>query len=1084
MTDSIGSRRRRRLRAVLLSIAMVVSVVTTATPAAAAGQTQLAVQPGEVQLSAGETTTVDVVVTNADGGVGAVGVHLALTNPSVASIESVSVKGDPGQQQIDVTASGASATVSAALMDTGDTGAVTVLTVTLHGESSGQTGLKLSLAEGSSGGLGDELGAAYDVTATPDATVTVGNGHDADDGTGAGDGQNSGNAQNPGNGQGNGPPGQRELAASVSVKHDGPLAANEPAVFKLDGAGPIDGDASVTVVGPGGTTILERSIPVVFRHPTTVVWRPTDELPSGNYTVELTVSDGSESLTRTATVTVDTAAPAVSVDGVSSPSGATAGVDGLLSVGDTLTVSGQSGTDATEVTVVLSARFTSFRRTITVQRTADWLAQVNTDSLPDDGAYTVKVRARDAAGNVNQSTAETAIEVDRRPPTISATMHQTGPDTAQVVVTSDEPLAAAPTVTLRRPGGKTEQVTLTRDGTNRWTTTVSTVTSGSYHIKVVGTDVAGNTGHGAANAEVRTNIQVGDDGNVTIVSDSGSFVDLEVNGSVRDAYAVVTTSSAFANLSDSFTGVGFLTGELAENLSVELDSAVVGIPVNESRLDQLGVDAADVSLRHFNDTTGAWERVGDTRVVNQTVNGTERRYFLVNVTHFSTYGAVVADDTAPTLQSATPDGETFAYDTQNVSATVDYADDGSGVDPTRVRVFVDGVNVTESVRTSITSDAVTYEATGAALDESLVGSGHHVVRVVAVDEAGNSREFTTSFTVRQDTAAPEVTSVSPTNGTTVQRGVVTFELATNDDLSGLDPAAVSATLDGQSVPVRIEDGTITYAANLSAGTHTFAVTVVDEARNSRTREVTITVPSVDDQQTGSGGGGGGGGGQADESATLSLSLTDTAAGATISVRDPAMGTSGTAKLGSFVAANDVTVQSIEVTMEFDANDYRIEVDDPTTKPPEAAKKLADAVAYLPIESIGARAYTFKSMIVRVRVNSAALPAGASPADVVLYRFVKGSWKEIDTKHVGDGVYVVQMEAPSSLAIRVKSTTPTGTSTSASTTPTATSSASPTPAATTHGTSAAPTEKRSPGFGPVKVGLALVALLLARRRLRR
>lgn len=137
----------------------------------AAGSTAVELTPAEATVDVSNSTTLDIVVTNADGGVGAYELTLELAGPDAARITEITRLGDPGIGSAEIASDGGSAAVDAGLMDTADTGAVTVARVTIEGEANGTTAVQLSVEA-----LGDEAGANYDVTETRDATLTVGTG--------------------------------------------------------------------------------------------------------------------------------------------------------------------------------------------------------------------------------------------------------------------------------------------------------------------------------------------------------------------------------------------------------------------------------------------------------------------------------------------------------------------------------------------------------------------------------------------------------------------------------------------------------------------------------------------------------------------------------------------------------------------------------------------------------------------------------------------------------------------------------------------------------------------------------------------
>jgi hypothetical protein len=135
-------------------------------------ETELTLSPADQTVPSGSTTTVDVVVESADGGVGAGAFAVSVDDPSVASITAVDVQGGPAGQFVEssVAADGGSATVEYATADTADSGSVPVVTLTLEGASTGSASVSIDDAS-----LYDEAGAPYAVTGTSGASVTVEN---------------------------------------------------------------------------------------------------------------------------------------------------------------------------------------------------------------------------------------------------------------------------------------------------------------------------------------------------------------------------------------------------------------------------------------------------------------------------------------------------------------------------------------------------------------------------------------------------------------------------------------------------------------------------------------------------------------------------------------------------------------------------------------------------------------------------------------------------------------------------------------------------------------------------------------------
>lgn len=166
-----------QVRALFLTGLMVLSVFAVVSPAAAAGSTDVSLEPGSATVSTGQTTTFDVVVGNADGGVGAF--NLTVTSDSNAAIvDATSVTADP-TTDISFGANNESVTITGAIADTDNSGQVAIATVTVEGESAGDANLGVSVTD-----LADEGANSYTVDQTNGATLTVEGEDDGDGGDG------------------------------------------------------------------------------------------------------------------------------------------------------------------------------------------------------------------------------------------------------------------------------------------------------------------------------------------------------------------------------------------------------------------------------------------------------------------------------------------------------------------------------------------------------------------------------------------------------------------------------------------------------------------------------------------------------------------------------------------------------------------------------------------------------------------------------------------------------------------------------------------------------------------------------------
>jgi hypothetical protein len=161
---------------------------TTDTVSVTVTDTDTGDDPGDGTPDAGETSvelvgtdsdgtigiagsnTYDVVVTNADGGVGAFALTVSSSDASTATVTDATIVPDPvsGETTTEVEVTDSSATLEAALLDTADSGSVTIGTVTLTGAGAGTASVDLSV-----NALGNEAGDSYEVITTPGASLEV-----------------------------------------------------------------------------------------------------------------------------------------------------------------------------------------------------------------------------------------------------------------------------------------------------------------------------------------------------------------------------------------------------------------------------------------------------------------------------------------------------------------------------------------------------------------------------------------------------------------------------------------------------------------------------------------------------------------------------------------------------------------------------------------------------------------------------------------------------------------------------------------------------------------------------------------------
>ncbi|WP_049967560.1 CARDB domain-containing protein [Haloferax prahovense] len=175
----------------LLLLILAVAVAPGVT--AAAGSTDVALDPTSQTVENGETTTFDVVVTNASGGVGAANITFSVANDT-AAITQVAFSHETVANTTTYASDNSSATLTGYGLDTNQTGQVVVATVTVEGNA---TSTAETTVTPEVNALGDEDGNDYTVGEEQSAQLEIttsssGGGGDGDDGDDSDSGGGSG----------------------------------------------------------------------------------------------------------------------------------------------------------------------------------------------------------------------------------------------------------------------------------------------------------------------------------------------------------------------------------------------------------------------------------------------------------------------------------------------------------------------------------------------------------------------------------------------------------------------------------------------------------------------------------------------------------------------------------------------------------------------------------------------------------------------------------------------------------------------------------------------------------------------------
>ena len=348
----------------------------------------------------------------------------------------------------------------------------------------------------------------------------------------------------------------------------------------------------------------------------------------------------------------------------------------------------------------------------------DWSRAFPASSFPADGAYTVRVRATDEAGNAQTPTSRT-FSFDGTAPTGSLTAPANGAALrgASVAVSSDSADSGSGVASAefqRRPAGGGAWTAIATD-TNapysvNWNTTA--LTDGDYDLRVITTDDAGNT----FNSATRT---------VTVDNTAPSSATLDtLPDAIRNGQQL--TGSA----ADAGSGVDSLTYLYCEGTSCSPSTPIGSSSTGPSYGVTWSSQPADGDVRVL------------VRVTDEAGNTLD-----------SAAQTVLVDNTNPTGSLTAP--ANGAELTGTVAVSSDSADSGSGVASAEFQRRPAGGGAWTTI--AVDSGApysVNWNTTA-------LSDGDYDLRVITTDDAGNTLTSATR-TVLVDNTAPTVSLTAPT----------------------------------------------------------------------------------------------------------------------------------------------------------------------------------------------------------------------------------------------------------------------------------------------------------------------------------
>jgi hypothetical protein len=190
------------------------------------------------------------------------------------------------------------------------------------------------------------------------------------------------------------------------------------------------------------------------------------------------------------------------------------------------------------------------------------------------------------------------------------------------------------------------------------------------------------------------------------------------------------------------------------------------------------------------------------------------------------------DTTPPVISNLVPpNGSLLATATPALAAA--FTDDLSGVDPTSVRLLLDGVDRTSAAQ--VTAAGITFSPSAPLPD------GSHTAAVSVRDLAGNPAQAAWSFTT--DATPPTLAFTSP-SGQVLAGTSPPIAVAYGDATSGVNLGSLRVSLDAADVSAACAAGPASAACvspALAAGSHSLAASLRDQAGNPATANLTFQV---------------------------------------------------------------------------------------------------------------------------------------------------------------------------------------------------------------------------------------------------
>ena len=487
---------------------------------------------------------------------------------------------------------------------------------------------------------------------------------------------------------------------------------------------------------------------------------------------------------------------------------------------------------------------------------ASWSTEVDTTEF-DDGTYTFRVTAKDAATNTTTASVELIISQETDRPTLSLTSGSLD-ITSEALIIAD---TAEPKSNVFDKGAKLTGLIQDDDGISSVVVTVgddvTTInlsstkptsyslnhtlpeTEGIYDVTIQVTDIVGNVTYGVLSKSFCIAVDSGSPVWTNFTPDNNGYYNssIPVSATVTDGSGLisVTATTVPANVTSTHSSsaweVDATEGTFTDTIACTADNTSTGYTVVYTATDKWGRTSTKSVQFYYDNTAPLWQDA------NSGI-GDKTTQTAVNAAWYKSEALTISGK----LTEVGSGVETIYYWVKrNYNDEITIASDVSGATGSFAASNADGV--------------ATYKAAIDGLEDYITNdvnnnnaASYAVLYLIAVDKAGNKAFY--SYNVKVDTQAPDIAGGNTSTYLTNKVSPLTINGTCSDTQSGISGVTIKigSTSIAETVTVNDSNWSVTIPAD-ECETGNIYATAIDNAGNKTSVavgsiNVDITVPTV------------------------------------------------------------------------------------------------------------------------------------------------------------------------------------------------------------------------------------------------